>query len=220
MRSRREYLAAVCGVAGLVSGGCLDTIGSGSAAYEAAPSRVGQQVLDIVGYSFEELFDQVTEEEFSAGGASRTVEVTNKFATYTRNVNLGPFGEPLGAVFSSVTTPQVTILGREFNPVERMSTTELAETIQDQFFGIENLSADEESEVTVSGTTTTETKFTADAGYKGSPIKLCLHVSEAVRMGDDFLVTVGLYPELLFLEEYRVRALMEAVEPAEEERSG
>ena len=212
--SRRAYLAAVGAVSGVASlAGCLDIIGGGPATFEASPSRVSQPVLDETGYSFDGLTEEVTEEEFSAGGQSRTVEVTNKLTTYDRTVNLGPLGERVGAIFAAVTTPQVTVLGREFNPVEKMSTTELATMIQDQFLGIENLQQEDERSVTIDGEQTTATKFRADAGYDGSPIKLNLYVSEATEMGGDFLVTVGVYPELLFGEGGRIRSLMQGVEP-------
>jgi hypothetical protein len=201
----------MAGVASLA--GCLDVLGGGPASFEASPARVSQSALDETGYSFDGLSEQVTEEEFSAGGQSRTVEVTNKFATYNRTVDLGPLGEQVGSIFAAVTTPQVTVLGREFNPVEGMSTTELATMIQDQFLGIENLQQADERAVTIDGEQTTVTEFRADAGYDGSPIKLTLHVSEAIEMGDDFLVTLGVHPELLFGEGGRVRSLMEGVEP-------
>ena len=210
MTSRRAYLAAVGGLATLA--GCLDVIGGGPVSFEASPARVGRSTLDETGYSFDRLSEEVTEEEFSAGGQSRTVEVTSKLATYNRTVNLGPLGEQVGAIFAAVTTPQVTVLGREFNPVEELSTTELATTIQDQFLGIENRQQADEGPVTIDGEQTTATKFRADAGYDGSPIKLNLHVSEAIEMGDDFLVTLGVHPELLFGESDRIRSLMQGVE--------
>lgn len=212
MPSRRAYLVAVGGITGVVSGGCLDFIGGGPATFEASPSRVSQSALDETGYRFDGRSAPVREEEFSAVGQRRTVEVTNKVARYTRSVNLGPFGEPLGAVFTSVTTPAVRVLGREFNPIREMSTTELAELIQDQFFGIENLQSEAERSVTITGESTTETEFSADAGYEGSPIKLRLHVTEAISVDSDFLVTVGLYPRLLFGERARIQSLMRGVE--------
>lgn len=212
MTSRRGYLVAVGGVAGLVSGGCLDFLGGGPATYEASPSRVSQSVLDATGYEFDGLSAPVSEEEFSAAGQSRTVEVTNKVARYSRNVNLGPFGEPVGSVFAAVTTPAVTVLGREFNPVGQMPTRELAAMIQDQFFGIENLTSESERSVPITGESTTATEFSADAGYDGSPIKLRLHVTEAITVGGDFLVTVGVHPRLLFGESARIRSLMAGVE--------
>jgi hypothetical protein len=212
MPSRRAYLTAVGGVAGVVSSGCLDFLGGGPATYEASPSRVAQSALDETGYNFDGLSAPVSEEAFSVAGQSRTVEVTNKVARYSRTVNLGPLGEPVGSVFASVTTPEVAVLGREFNPVEEMSTTELATMIQDQFFGIENLTSESEGSVTINGESTTETELSADAGYEGSPIKLRLHVTEAVTMDGDFLVTVGIYPRLLFGERARIRSLMDGIE--------
>jgi hypothetical protein len=117
-------------------------------------------------------------------------------------------------VFVAVTTPQVEVLGETFNPVKEMSAEELAARVQDQYDGFENVEKQDESQVTINGETTTQSTFTAEAGYEGSPLRVILHVSEAVELGEDFLVTFGSYPAVTPAEADRILTLMEAVESA------
>lgn len=211
--SRREYLAA--GTVGVFAGvsGCLDFIRDETLEFSASPSRVSQDALDATGYELKEQSTMEHEQVFEAGGESRDVIVTNVLTEYHKAIDLGPAGEAEGAFFSSLTTPQVEVLGREFNPVAEMSAEELAEMVQDQYEGIENLRTVEETEISIQGNETTQTKFRADAAFEGSPVELFLHVSEAVEMIDDFVVTVGAYPELIPDEEENILGMMRAVEP-------
>lgn len=213
---RREYLAAVAGVwtAGTVSG-CLGFLDGDTAEFAASPSRVRQDALDDTGYEFDEIEEVVAERELSAGGESQDVVVTNLVANHQRSVSLGPLGEQEAALFASLTTPQVNVLGREFNPVAGMETDEVAGMIQDQYAAVENLQPQGETDVTVNGQGTTQTRYTADAVFEGSPVELVVHISEAVELGDDFVVAVGGYPGVLAGEKENVLALMGAVEAGE-----
>lgn len=211
--SRRRCLAAggALGLTGLA--GCTDLIFGETLEFAASPSRVSQAALDGTGY---ERTDQRELEEtrtFEAGGESQEVSVTNVMVEYRKTIDAGPLGEAEGAIFSSLTTPQVNILGQEFNPVEDMDSDEIAEMVQQQYDGVENLRQEEETNVTIQGEPTTQTKYRADAAFDGSPVDLFVHVSEAVKMGDDFVVTVGAYPEVTPGEEENILGMMEAVEP-------
>lgn len=213
--SRRRYLAAAgAGGVGLFAG-CLDLIRGKTLEFTASPSRVNQEALDATGYERDSQSEMEVERTFEAAGQSRDVLVTNVVTEYTKSVDMGPLGEAAGALFTSLTTPQVDILDREFNPVEDMSAEELAGMVQEQYDGIENLRNEGETEVTIQSEQTTQTKFRADAAFDGSPVETFLHVSEAVEMGDDFVVTVGAYPELTPGEEENILGMMEAVEPDE-----
>jgi len=116
-------------------------------------------------------------------------------------------------VFASLTSPQVRVLGQEFNPIEEMEPIEIARMIQNQYDEVENLRPEEESDVIVYDETTTQTTFRADAGIEGSPVELFIHVTEPVEMGEDFVVAVGGYPELLPDQEGNILTMMEAIEP-------
>jgi hypothetical protein len=211
--SRRRYLVAA-GSVGLLAG-CLDLIRGETLEFAASPSRVGQGTLDGTGYELDSQDEMEIERTFEAAGQSRDVLVRNVVTEYSKSIDMGPLGEAQGALFTSLTTPQVNILNREFNPVADMSAEDLAGMVQQQYDGIGNLRNEGETEISIRGETTTQTKFRADAAFDGSPVKTFLHVSEPVEMGDDFVVTVAAYPELTPREEENVLAMMEGVEPDE-----
>lgn len=210
---RRSFLTTAGGLGLAATAGCSELLFGDAAEFEASPSRVPSAVLADTGYELDEHSEQVIERSFEVGDQSRDVVVTNKLAEYQKAVDLGPLGEGEAAIFTSLTTPQVEVLGQEFNPVEDMSTADLAEMIQDQYDEIGNLRREEEGDVIINGEATTQTKFRADGGFDGSPVDIFVHVSEAVEMGDDFVVTVGAYPELTPAEAENIIAMMEAVEP-------
>lgn len=216
MQNRRTFLAGVS--AGITAGvsGCLDAVtGSGPVEFESSASGVSQAALDETGYDFAGLEEVVIEREYEAAGQTRDVVVTNYQAEYEKTIDMGPLGEQKGAVFTSLTTPQVNVLGREFNPVAEMSAKELAEMVQEQYDGIENMEHQEDTEVSINGETTTQSKFLAEATIAGGAVDLALHVSEAVEMGEDLVVTVGGYPDIAPGEADNVLRLMRAVEPDE-----
>jgi hypothetical protein len=195
--------------------GCLGVLtGEEPAEFEAAASSVAQSALDESGYEPAGVEEVVIEREFEAAGQTRDVVVTNYQATYQKAIDMGPLGRQQGAVFTSLTTPQVRVLDREFNPVADMSTAELAEMVQEQYEGIRDIDHQEDSDVAINGQPTTQSRFLAEATLAGEAVDLNLHVSEAVDLADDLVVTVGAYPEITPEEAENVRRLMAAVQPA------
>jgi hypothetical protein len=216
MHTRRSFiLVAGAGVAASTAG-CLNAVtGSGPVEFEASASVVDQATIAETGYEFAGHDEVVVEREFEAAGQTREVVVTNYLAEYEKTIDLGPLGEQQGAVFTSLTTPRVNVLGREFNPVANMSTAELAEMVQQQYERVESLEHLEDRDVVVNGTATVQSKFKAEASIGGGVVDLFLHVSEAVEMGEDLVVTVGGYPEITPGEEENVLRMMRGVGPDE-----
>jgi hypothetical protein len=213
---RRQFVVGVGTAVTASLGGCLGVItGSEPAEFEATPPAVDDSALSETGYESAGVEEIVVERQVEAGGQSREVVVTNYMAQYEKAVDLGPLGEQRAALFTALTTPQVDVLGQEFNPIADMSTRELAQRVQGQYEGIEDIQHQEDSDVTIHDQTTTQSTFTAQATLSGQPVDIILHVSEAVELGEDLVVTVGAYPERLSGEEQNVLALMEAVRPQE-----
>jgi len=125
MTSRRAYLLG--GLAGIVgTAGCLDFIRDEPAEFEAGYSRVDDGTLSETGYAFEEQREEVVEREYEAAGQSRDVIARNKVTNYTREIEFGEVGEIEGALFASLTSPQVRVLEQEFgmsSPGTRSQTT-------------------------------------------------------------------------------------------------
>lgn len=216
MVDRRSFVFATCTGIVASTSGCLDVLtGEEPVEFGASPAGVAQPALDETGYQLAGREEVVIEREFEAGGETREVLVTNYQVEYQKSIDMGPLGQQEAAVFTALTTPRVNVLGREFNPVADMSTEELAEMVQEQYDEVRNLERRGDSEVSVHGETTTQGKFLAEGTLAGEAVDLFLHVSEAVEMADDLVVTVGAYPELTPEEEENVLTLMAAVEPGE-----
>lgn len=223
MPTRRGLLAATGAAIAGGAAGCLDAIpflGDEPIEFEATPASVPDSALDATGYEAHTTEEVVVERTFEAGGQRQDVVVTNWQAEYDKAVDLGEVGLPVdrrlrAAVFTALTTPQVNVLGRTFNPVADMDSEELAEMVQDRYEGIEDLEQVGEEQATVGGQSTTVGEFEAQAELveAGVTVDLALHVAEAVESGDDLLVAVGAYPRPLGRrEEEHVFTLMEAVE--------
>jgi hypothetical protein len=214
--NRRQYLTGVGTVLTASTAGCLGVItGSEPAEFEATPPTVDDAVLAETEYEPEGIEEIVVERTVEAGGQSRDVVVTNYMAQYEKTIDLGPLGELRAALFTALTTPQVNVLGQEFNPIAEMTTQELAQRVQSQYQGIEDIQHQEDSDVTINDQTTTQSKFTAQATLSGQTVDIILHISEAVELGEDLVVTVGAYPEQTPDEEQNVLALMEAIKSQE-----
>lgn len=206
--NRRTVLAGI-GAAGLAGlSGCLGLIGMDE--HESSPAGVEADARSATGYDQIGIEEIVVEEE--VGPLSEEVSVTNYKTTHEKTVDMGPLGQQRGAVFIVLTTPQVSLLGREFNPVEDMSATELMELVASNYDGLGDVSPDEEFSVSVLEEETTRSRFTGEAQFDGADVDVDVHVSEAVEAGDDLLVSIGVYPRRLRgQEEEHVISLMESV---------
>lgn len=222
--TKRRAILRTTGVA--IAGstaGCLDTVpflGNEPVEFEATPASVPDSVLQDTGYEERKQEDVVIERTFEAGSRTQDVVVTNWQTEYDRAVDLAEARIPVdrrlqAAIFTVLTTPQVDVLGRSFNPVADMDSDELAETVQDRYEGIDDIQRVGEREAPLAGRSTTVGEFEAEAELieAGATVDLTLHIAEAVESGDDLIVGVGGYPRILGdRETENVFTLMDAVE--------
>ena len=217
MTTRRSVVAALGAGSLTALSGCLGFVtGSEPAEFSSEPAHVPESVLSQTGYSSNGNDEMVIEEELEAMGISRQVVVTNYQTEYEKAVDLGPLGNEQAAVFTALTTPQASVLGREFNPVADMSSRELAEMVQDNYDGFGELDHLDDDTVTINETDTTVSTFETKATLTGidETIDLRVLITESVELGDDLLVTVGGYPEMT-TERDNILQLMANVVPAE-----
>ncbi|TMT85880.1 hypothetical protein E2L06_04440 [Haloterrigena sp. H1] len=206
--NRRTVLAGLgaTGLAGL--SGCLGLVGL--AEHESSPAGVEAAAREETGY--EQTGIEPLSVEREVGPTNETVTVTNYMTSHEKAVDMRQLGRQRGAVFNVLTTPQVSILGRELNPIEEMSTQELVDLVRQNYDGIANIKHTDDTDVTVLGQSTTQSRFTADAEFDGRDLPVNVHITEAVEADTDLLVTIGVYPEYVQrLEESNVRSLTEAV---------
>lgn len=222
MVTRREMLGATAAAIAGSAAGCsaVPFLGSDPIEFEASRATVPGPVRDDTGYEEHDVSESVVERTFEAGGETQDVVVTNWQAEYDRAVDLSEVGLPVeerarAAIFTVLSTPQVSVLDRNFNPVGGMDSAELAEMVQDRYDGVEDVERVGEDGALVAGQETTAGEFLtqAELAEAGVTVELILHVTEAVEVGEDFFVTVGGYPRRVQeAEEDNVFTMMEAVD--------
>ncbi|WP_408960094.1 DUF6517 family protein [Natrinema sp. 74] len=199
--SRRRLLATGAAAGTALTAGCTgllrDTLSSTQA-------TVSQAALDETGYD-EHTVEAVTiERTVGRFGIERTIEVENWYAEYDRAVSLDALGlrRVQGAVVAVLTTPQISFLGKTFNPVGEYSTDELVELIQNRYDRLENVQAVSEESISILGTETTLARYEANARLTtaGTSLDVYLQLSEPVAHGEDFVVCVAVYPQVIGLE--------------------
>lgn len=212
--NRRAFLASTGVLAGTSIAGCSQLTGDEPLVFEATPASVPSSVLEGTGYEENEIRDIEVDRTFEAGGQKREVVVTNWVAEYEKKVDMevGPQDDQRGGVFTALSTPQIEIVGREFNPIADMSNEELADRVQDQYDGVENIEADKEESITVLGETTTRTRFTAEAQLGETDVDVYLHLSNPVESNEQFVVGVGGHPQLLSEEGDNIVTMIEEIQ--------
>lgn len=211
--TRRRLLGALAGAtAGL--GGCLDFVtGKDPATFEASAATVAEATVEDTGYEHQGTRSDTVTREFEAGGESRSVEVVNRLAEYDRGIDVPAVGRARGAVFTALSTPQVEVLGRTFNPVADMSTDDLAAMVQQRYDRIEDLSRESSRDVALLGETTTATRYAGEARLvdSGVTVDVYVTVTEPVEAGSDFVLAFGGYPRPID-ERESITAMIEGIE--------
>ncbi|MBZ6493548.1 DUF6517 family protein [Natrinema longum] len=208
---KRRSVLAGAGVGTIASlSGCLGLLGMDE--HESSPAGVEGGAREETGYEQVAIEELPVDRDVGVGPVSETVSVVNYMTTHEKAVDIAPLEQrQRAAAFNVVTSPQVSVLGQELNPLEEMSTGELVDLVRNNYDGIENISRDEDAEITVLGQSTTRTRFTADAEFDGHSMDVDVHVTEAVDADDDLLVTIGVYPQQLRpQEEADIVSLVEA----------
>jgi hypothetical protein len=216
MRPTRRELLGAAGAGGLAGlAGCVGTLTEDGAGFTATAAVLPTAVQEDTGYTHFRTTEETVTEEFERFGFSRSVEVTNGLSEYDRALELDFLGVRVqAAVFATLSTPQVSILGRSFNPVAELSTAEIAEKIQQRYENVENVREEASFEAPVAGETATVTRFVADARLveAGTTVEVYLYVNEAVELGEDFLVALASHPRAFGEQRDTVRALLAGVE--------
>jgi hypothetical protein len=213
-KTRREFIAATGTVGAVGLAGCNGRLTSDGAAFGAVETSLSASVQSETGYSHHRTIKDTQTRQFSRFGISRTVEVTSVISEYDRAIELGFLGTRIqAAVFATLSTPQISLLGKDFNPLAEMDTTAIANMIQERYDNIHNVQEEASLEAEVAGETTAVTRFTADAQLVeiGQGIQIYLYVSEPAEVGEDFVVTLAGHPTAFGRNEETVRTLMGGV---------
>ncbi|MFC7043462.1 DUF6517 family protein [Halonotius sp. GCM10025705] len=199
MDSTRRRLLAGSGTLGLASlAGCsaLDfALGNESLSFEADRAIVGEATLAESRYTESSRTEDTITRTFEAAGQRRDVDVTNKITEYDRGFSiLGQ--EYRWATFTVLSTPKVELLGEAFNPVADMSTDDLVAMIQDRYDQLGNVERDSTRSVDHLGDSAEVVRYRAEGRFTEADIELelTLHITNAVPVGEDFVVCFGVHP--------------------------
>lgn len=189
----RRSLAAVVLVLAAATAGCGFLLGQEALAFEAAPTTVDDATLEETGYEEVNVSAQTQNRSFSAAGQNRTVRVTNQFAQYNKEVDLGPFGSQPAAVFTVLTSPEVTVAGQRFNPVADLDERDLVERFASRDSRVEAGQLRSSRNRTVLGQETTVETFDGTLDVAGQDVDMLIHVTKVKHEGD-YVVAFAFYP--------------------------
>jgi len=191
--NRRRLVVGTAGVAVSALAGCLGAVGLDE--HEATPAGVERSAREETGYERTNVEEMVVRESVDAG-VSEEITVRNYLTEHEKGVDLGPVGNVQAAAFNLLTSPQISIAGREFNPIEAMSAEELIELVEADFDGIDDVEHVADGEVSILGQETAESVFEAEAAVgAGISVDVNVHVTESVRTDEDHLVAIAVYPQ-------------------------
>jgi len=203
MQRRTLTAAALAVLVALAGCGML----TGDLSYAASPAAVDDATLEDTGYEEANVAEQEVTREFSAAGQSRNVTVTNHVAMYERSVDVPVVGEQRAAVFGAFTSPEVSVLGQSFNPIEDYDNRKLAGLAQRQYSGLTVGDEVGTRSVTVLGESANVTTFDGEASIGGTSVDVYVHVTK-VKHDGDFVVAVAVYPQALDGEQETVDDLL------------
>ena len=195
----------------VLSSGCLGFL-SGPVSFSASKATVSENALEETGYEEARVTSNEVTRTFSVADQSKNVTVTNWVSMYERSVDLPVAGSQRAAVFSAFSTPEVSILGQSFNPVEDYSNRELAELAQKQYGSLSIGESAGTRNVQMLNQSAEVTKFNGQATLAGGEtIDVYVHVTK-VKHDGDYVVAVAIYPQRLDGEQQKVDALLKGLE--------
>ncbi|WP_226004742.1 DUF6517 family protein [Natrinema salinisoli] len=213
--TRRQLLAAGATAGTGVVAGCTDIVRD---SLSSTPGTVSEEALEETGYNEHAVEEVIVERTVGRFGIERTIEARNWYAEYDRSIALDSVGltRAQAAIVSVLTTPQVSILGKTFNPVGEYSTDELVELIQSRYDRLDDVQSAGEESVSILGTETTLARYEGRARLldPGVTLDVYLQISEPVAHGDDFVIGIAVYPQFqgLETESGAVRTMLESLE--------
>ena len=207
----RRLAVALAVVLLAVTAGCGFITGQSALTFSASPTTVADGAQSETGYEEVTVEEQTVTRTYSGANRSREVEVTNQLAQYERQVDLGPLGSQRAAVFVTLTSPEVEVGGRTFNPISDMSEREILAEFESQYEGVSVGDSVDSRSTTVLGKSVTVEKFEGTATLSGTQVDTYVHAVK-LKHETDYVVAVAIYPQQIPGEEEEVFSLLDALE--------
>ncbi|WP_435347423.1 DUF6517 family protein [Haloarchaeobius sp. HRN-SO-5] len=209
---RRTFLS-VAGASVAATAGCLGIL-SGTTTFEAEKAFTDESVASSESYQQQEPTKQSAERTFSAAGQEKTVQVVNWVTEYYKTVDIPVLEDQRAAVFATVSTPQVNVLGKSFNPVGDATEVDIARRFQSQYSGFAVGDRVSRQDVSTLGTTASTSRFEGTATLNGRQVDVYVFVTESIEHADDHVVALGVYPQEIDEEAAMLSMIENLVHPA------
>ncbi|MFB6251791.1 MAG: DUF6517 family protein [Halobellus sp.] len=202
----------------LLTSGCLGFVsGDEPLTLSADPAAVADAAAQDARYTTNGTEPLEFNRTVEVAGQERRIEATNYITPYTKRMEVGSLGETDVGLFTVVSTPAADVGGQTLNPIGQFSNERLVQFVQQQYSGLSDVQRVGARNITVQGTETRVTKFSATSTIQGQEIDVYVHVTK-YRHGDDYIFGLGVYPQQLDGEEANVIAMLRAIEhPVEPE---
>ena len=196
----RRVLFGALTAAGLTAlSGCLSF--AGLTEHEASPVAASASARTETGYRVANIETMTYEDDVDLFVTSETVRVDNYVVEHEKTLSAGPVTDEPAAVFYTLSTPAATVAGHEINPLTKIPTNELVQVAAESDAQFQHTRRLADEQTTVHDQSTEETIFSAEGRFGSELIDVRLHVTEAVDVGDDLVITIGAYPATLEDEE-------------------
>jgi hypothetical protein len=197
----------------VATSGCVQAVAGGTAAFEASPANVDGETLSTTEYKLNEREEVSLSHQASLPVVGeREVNLTSHLRSYHRaEAESGNASETsVGAVFV-MSTPKAMVLGKQVNPLGRVSLKELVSRIasgQGTYGDLERVGG---RNLTVLESSTTVAKYETEVQAKGESVGTFVYVTRVLHEGD-YVITVAVLPEVFSEEESDIYAMLRNVD--------
>ncbi|WP_435153231.1 DUF6517 family protein [Haladaptatus sp. DFWS20] len=206
----RKLLAGTFLAVLVLTSGCLGFILGDTLAFSANKATVGDGTLSDTKYEKANEKQLETKRSFEVAGESREVKVTNWVTQYEKSIGISGVAEGTVAQVTVLSSPTFEIADEPINPIARYNNKQLVEKFVSKYGNVNDVRETGAKNVTMLGTETKVSMFSAEAKTNGAKVEVNIHVTK-VEHGDDVVVVMGVYPKQLD-ETENVYRLIEGVE--------
>jgi hypothetical protein len=205
---RRLAIGVLLAVA-VATTGCVQAVAGGAAAFEASPANVDGQTLSETQYKLNERDEVSLSHQASLPVVGeRDVNLTSHLRSYHRaEAESGNASETSVGAFIVMSTPKAVVLGKQVNPLGRVSLKDLVSRVasgQGTYGDLERVGG---RNLTVLESSTDVAKYETEVQAKGESVGTFVYVTRVLHDGD-YVITVAVLPEVFSEEESDIYAMM------------
>lgn len=184
----RILLALLVVLAGCSAGGVTR--------FEADAATVSDSVVANTHYEYNGTTERTARRSFEVAGHEQNVTVVNEVATYEKAIEIPGVGAQNLAVVAVVSSPSISLAGKEFNPLADATGRDLAGMLSGGDGGATIDRKVGESTVETLGIETTVSRFAGHWPVGPTSLDVTVQVTK-VKHGGDFVAVLAVYPRRL-----------------------